>query len=66
MERKIDWVIHYVANGAVCEKPTSLFCGFWPYYAGLHDQVKNFLKNLSPFLSQLIGSISLEKSDCKT
>ena len=36
MERKIDWVIHYVANGAVCEKCGGVENGFINGFCNAH------------------------------
>ena len=36
MERKIDWVIHYVANGAVCEKCGRVENGFINGFCNAH------------------------------
>ncbi len=36
MEKKIDWVIHYVANGAVCEDCGKVETGFIPGFCNAH------------------------------
>ena len=36
MENKIDWVIHYVANGAVCAKCGKVETGFIPNFCNAH------------------------------
>ena len=36
MERKIDWIIHYVANGAVCEKCGRVENGFINGFCNAH------------------------------
>ena len=36
MERKIDWVIHYVANGAVCEECGRVENGFINGFCNAH------------------------------